>query len=83
MVVGIDKLYTVAGVTFAKLKSFIFSVLATTSKLTLWPTKPTAQEVSWASSPRSEWKGREANHSPPSSAEVDNERNQPSLPYNS
>jgi hypothetical protein len=49
-------------------------------RLTVGPTQPSVQWVLGALSPGVKWQGREADHSPPSSAEVNNGGTIPPLP---
>jgi hypothetical protein len=55
-------------------------LLATTSRPALWPTQPPIQWVPRTLSPEVKRPGREAYHSPPSSAEVKNARSYTSTP---
>jgi hypothetical protein len=57
---------------------FLFSIA---SRLTLGPTQPPIQCVPGALSPGVKRLGREADHSPPSSAEVKNDGAIPTLPH--
>jgi hypothetical protein len=57
---------------------FLFS---TSSRPTMGLTQPPIQWVPWALSPQVKRQGREADHSPPSSAEVKNGGATPPLPY--
>jgi hypothetical protein len=57
---------------------FLFS---TTSRPALEPTQPPSQQVPRAASQEIKWPGREADHSPPSSAEVKNVGAVPPLPH--
>jgi hypothetical protein len=50
-----------------RVKKFLFS---TSSRPALRPTQPNIQWVPGALSPGGKWRGREADHSPPTSAEV-------------
>jgi hypothetical protein len=61
-------------------KKFVYSPV---SRLALGPTQPHIQRVAGASFPGIKWPGREADHSPPSSAEVKNCGAIPVLPHTS
>jgi hypothetical protein len=63
-----------------KQTSFLYS---TASRLALWPTQLHVQWVSWSVSRAVKRLGREADHSPPSSAEAKNDGAIPSLPHTS
>jgi hypothetical protein len=59
---------------------FLFSVI---SRLALGPTQPSIQWVPGALFPGVKWQGHEADHVPPSSAEVKNSGTIPPLPHTS
>jgi len=61
----------------------IFFLFAITSRSTLGPSQPPSQWVLGAISPEVKRPGREADHSPPSSAEVKNERSYTSIRHTS
>jgi hypothetical protein len=58
-----------------------YSRFSTASRPALWPTQPPIQWVPGTLSPGVKRQGREADHSPPSSAEVKNDGATPPLPH--
>jgi len=57
-----------------------FFLFVTASRPALEPNQPLVQWIPVALTPKVEWSGREADHSPPSSAEVKNAQSYSSTP---